>query len=144
MMQPTRLLALALLAVFSLQEVIAAPNLIPGVFKIKSLTEGNTPVGVNYVLPGFQTVYNNGPVNSWVVRKEGDKSYRLSVGGYPYTGIEDNKLAATVHNEHNVEWLATYREYQDAYTIEPADSPYKGWTASSDNQGGQVSVEPIL
>ena len=51
-----------------------------------------------------------------MIREEGKKTYRLSLGGYPYTGARHNKVTATVHAEQNLEWRATYRELQDAYT----------------------------
>ena len=52
----------------------------------------------------------------WVARKEGPDTYRLSVGGYHYTGIIDKTVTASIHQDHNVEWRATYRKHQDAYT----------------------------
>ncbi|KAG0282287.1 hypothetical protein BGZ97_009047, partial [Linnemannia gamsii] len=137
MMQPTRFLALTLLAVLSLQAVIAAPNLTPGEFRIESVIEGNPPLAVDLTKTSFQTVYLNGPLTTWVVRKDGDTSYSLSVGRYPYTGIVDDKLTASVRAEQSVEWLVKYKELQDAYTIEPANAPGKGWTASSGNYGAQ-------
>jgi len=47
------------------------------------------------------------------------------VGGYPYTGIADDKVIASTHAKQNVEWCATYREFQDAYTIEPVTATCK-------------------
>jgi hypothetical protein len=105
-----------------------ALNLTPGVFKIVSLIEGKPPVGVNLTLQGLQNVYLNAPVRTWVARKDGHNTYRLSVGGYPYTGIEDDKVVASIHAEQNVEWRATYQVLQEAYTITPVDDASKGWT----------------
>ena len=39
-------------------------NITPGAYKIVSLLEGNPPTSVNLTLPGFQTVYLNGPVTT--------------------------------------------------------------------------------
>ena len=41
-----------------------APNLTPGTWKIVSLLEGNPPTSVNLILPGWQSVYLNGPVTT--------------------------------------------------------------------------------
>ncbi|KAN0078219.1 hypothetical protein V8E55_010276 [Tylopilus felleus] len=109
-----------------------APNLRPGTCKIVSLLEGNPPTSVNLTLPAWQSVYLNGPVTTWTIREEGEKTYRLSLGGYPFTGAIHNKVTATVHAEQNLEWRATYRERQDAYTIEPIRGNGKGWTVPFD------------
>jgi hypothetical protein len=120
-----------------------APNLTPGVFKIVSLMEGNPPVGVNLTLPGLQTVYINAPVRTWVVRKEGKSTYRLSVGGYPYTGIGGDKVIASIHAEQNVEWRATYQVRQDAYTITSVDNTSRGWTVPFDSAPDSHAVIEI-
>lgn len=143
-MQLTRFLALALLTVLSFQEVIAAPNLVSGAFKIKSASEGNPSVTINLTRPGWQSVYLNGPVKTWIVRKEGETSYILSAGGYRYTGIGNDEVIATIYREENVEWVVTYRQPQDAYTIEPMDARGKGWTMSSDTPNARVSVQQII
>ena len=41
-----------------------APNLSPGYFKIVSLIDGHSAVGVNYTLPAFQRVHLGGPVTT--------------------------------------------------------------------------------
>ena len=51
----------------------------------------------------------------WTIRKEGD-TFRLSIGGYPFTGIHDDKVIVSINPEENVEWIATRREFHDAYT----------------------------
>ncbi|KAN0078217.1 hypothetical protein V8E55_010274, partial [Tylopilus felleus] len=109
-----------------------APNLTPGTWKIVSLLEGNPPTSVNLILPGWQSVYLNGPVTTWAIREEGKKTYRLSLGGYPFTGVIEDKVTATIHVEQNLEWRATYRKLQDAYTIEPINGNGKGWTVPFD------------
>jgi hypothetical protein len=38
------------------------------------------------------------------------------VGGYRFTGVIDDKVAASINPELKVEWIATYHEFQDAYT----------------------------
>ncbi|KAN0078229.1 hypothetical protein V8E55_010286 [Tylopilus felleus] len=119
-----------------------APNLIHGSFQIISLTEGNPPTSVNHTKPADQSVYLRGP---WEVKQEGDKSYRLSLGAYPYTGILDNKVTATTHAHQNVEWHATYREHQDAYTIAPLKDQSKGWTVHTDSgENSLVEISKIV
>jgi len=109
-----------------------APNLRPGACRIVSILEGNPPTGVNFTRPASQNVYLNGPVTTWNIKEEGEKTYRLSLGGYPYTGARNNKVTATLHPQQNLEWRATYHEFQDAYTIEPIHGDGKGWTVPFD------------
>ncbi|KAF8552816.1 hypothetical protein OG21DRAFT_1510988, partial [Imleria badia] len=118
-----------------------AHNITPGTHKIVSLIDGNPPTSVNLTRPGWQTVYLDGPVTTWVVRPEGKNTYRFSVGGYPYTGVIDDKVTATIHAEQNVEWRATYREVQKAYTIEPVDGNGKGWTVTDDSSHWHAPVK---
>ncbi|KAG6373567.1 hypothetical protein JVT61DRAFT_6214 [Boletus reticuloceps] len=121
-----------------------APNLTSGTFKIVSLIDGNPPASINLTLPGFQSVYLNGPVTTWVIKREGDKSYRLSLGGYPYTGVIDNNVTASIHEQQNVEWIATYRRLQDAYTISPIDDKIMGWTVANDDPNSKVLDSLLL
>ncbi|KAN0078198.1 hypothetical protein V8E55_010255 [Tylopilus felleus] len=112
-----------------LLQISMAPNLRPGACRIVSILEGNPPTGVNFTRPASQNVYLNGP---WNIKEEGEKTYRLSLGGYPYTGARNNKVTATLHPQQNLEWRATYHEFQDAYTIEPIHGDGKGWTVPFD------------
>ncbi|KAN0078220.1 hypothetical protein V8E55_010277 [Tylopilus felleus] len=93
-----------------------APNLTPGTWKIVSLIEGNPPTSVNLTRPAWQNVYLNGPVTTWTIRQEGEKAYRLGLGGYPFTGAINDRVIATAHEHQGFEWRATYRKLQDAYT----------------------------
>ncbi|KAF8130798.1 hypothetical protein EV363DRAFT_221500 [Boletus edulis] len=120
-----------------------APNLTPGTFKIVSLIDGNPPASVNLTDPGFQSVYLNGPVTTWVISRESEKSYRLSVGGYPFTGVIDNNVTASIHPEQNVGWIATYREFNDAYTISPVNDDILGWTVVYDDPNSKITLQPI-
>ncbi|KAF8127209.1 hypothetical protein EV363DRAFT_1346178 [Boletus edulis] len=119
-----------------------APNLTSGTFNIVSLLDGN-PASINLTLPGFQFVYLNGPVTTWVIEQEGDNTYRLRVGGYPYTGIIDKKVTASIFPEQNVEWIATYRELQDAYTISPINDTIMGWTVAHDDPNSKITLQHI-
>ncbi|KAG6372630.1 hypothetical protein JVT61DRAFT_7380 [Boletus reticuloceps] len=121
-----------------------APNLTSGTFRVVSLIEGNPPASVNLTRPAFQSVYLNGPVTTWAVEQEGDNTYRLSVGGYPYTGVLDNKVTASIHPEQNVEWIATYREREDAYTISPINDDIKGWTVGYDDPKSKIALRIII
>ena len=51
----------------------------------------------------------------WTIKQEGD-TYRLSIGGYPFTGINDDKVIVSLDPEENVEWIVTRREFHKAYT----------------------------
>ncbi|KAF8545879.1 hypothetical protein OG21DRAFT_1317559 [Imleria badia] len=91
-----------------------AHNISLGEYKIVSLIEGNPPT-------------------SWTVTPEGDNTYRLMLSGkYFYTGVVDDKVLASIDSGKDLEWRATYREQQDAYTIEPADDQDNGWTVTDD------------
>ncbi|KAF8418924.1 hypothetical protein L210DRAFT_3578115 [Boletus edulis BED1] len=119
-----------------------APNLTSGTFNIISLLHGN-PASINLTYPGFQSVYLNGPVTTWVIEREGEKSYRLSVGGYAFTGVIDNNVTASIFPEQNVEWIATYREFQDAYTISPINDIIMGWSVAHDDPNSKITLHPI-
>ncbi|KAI9459013.1 hypothetical protein HD554DRAFT_2177189 [Boletus coccyginus] len=105
-------------------------NLASGRFKIVSLTEGERPTSVNYTEPGSQIVRLGQPVNVWEVNLAADSGgiLRLSIGGYRYSGVIDDKVTASINPEVNVQWFATYRENHDAYTISPLEDTSKGWT----------------
>ncbi|KAF8552818.1 hypothetical protein OG21DRAFT_1330608 [Imleria badia] len=104
-----------------------------------------TPTSVNLTLPGLQTVYLNGPVTTWVVRPEGKNTYRLSVGRYPYTGVIDDKVTASIHTEQNVEWRATFQVRQQAYIIEPVNSDGRGWTvADHESANSEIVLRLII
>ncbi|KAG6373568.1 hypothetical protein JVT61DRAFT_6216 [Boletus reticuloceps] len=93
----------------------------------------------------FQSVHLNGRVTTWAVEQEGDNAYRLSVGGYRYTGVVDNNVTASTHPEQNVEWIATYREREDAYTISPINDDIKGWTVSHPNDANsRIALRIII
>ncbi|KAF8130560.1 hypothetical protein EV363DRAFT_1332237 [Boletus edulis] len=122
-----------------------APNLVPGSFQIVSLIEGNPPTSVNLTKPAGQSVYLKGPVTNWKVKKESDNTWHLTLGGYPYTGVVKDKVTATINDDKNVKWIATYREFQDGYTIQPADKPSSGWTVHSDSEDGSpVEIKTII
>ncbi|KAF8452115.1 hypothetical protein L210DRAFT_871734, partial [Boletus edulis BED1] len=106
------------------------------------------PVGVNFTRPAGQSVYLNAPVTTarqflWAVEQEGDNTYRLSVGGYRYTGVVDNRVTASIFPEQNVEWIATYRRLQDAYTISPVNDVILGWTIAYDDPNSKVLMSQI-
>lgn len=116
-----------------------------GQFRIVSHTEGRPPTGVNYTKPAWQTVRLNQPIQSWSIKRVGDHAYRLSIGGYRYTGVLDSAVTASVHPEHDMEFYATYREAQDGYTIELADDRSKGWTVAPDSSTDSgVQIRQII
>ncbi|KAG0214345.1 hypothetical protein BGX28_002162 [Mortierella sp. GBA30] len=135
-----RLFVLALLAAFSVQ---ATPNLSPGKFNIVSSVQGNPPLGVDAMFAAFKDVYINAPLTTCVVAED-QNAYRISVAVYQYLGVVDDKLVATIDERQNLKWVATYREQQDAYTIEPAGDPSKGITVDNDAPNAQVSLKPII
>ncbi|KAF8452033.1 hypothetical protein L210DRAFT_3755280 [Boletus edulis BED1] len=122
-----------------------APNLTSGTFRVVSLIDdSNPPVGINFIRPTVQSVYLNARVTTWAVGQEGDNTYRLSVGGYPYTGVAVNSVIASLHPEQDMEWIATYRERQDAYTISPIKNAIVGWTVANDDPNSKITLRPII
>ncbi|KAF8451978.1 hypothetical protein L210DRAFT_3638557 [Boletus edulis BED1] len=123
-----------------------APNLTSGRFRVVSLiNDSNPPVGVNLTRPAFQSVHLNGRVTTWAVEQEGDNTYRLSVGGYPYTGVVVNRVTASTHPEQNVEWIATYIEREDAYIISAINDERNGWTVSDPNEANsRIALRPLI
>ncbi|KAI9569983.1 hypothetical protein HD554DRAFT_2086122 [Boletus coccyginus] len=118
-----------------------APNLTSGSFRIVSLVDGNPLASVNLTRPGVQNVILGGPVTNWVVNRDSVNTYRFRVGGYRYTGVNGDNVIASVHPEQGVEWVATYREHQDAYTISPAYHKHHGWTATGDDDDSSREIE---
>ncbi|KAI9458980.1 hypothetical protein HD554DRAFT_2177146 [Boletus coccyginus] len=118
-----------------------APNLTSGDYKIVTLLETNPLAGISLTGPDFQDVYVGGPVTKWVVEQDGNNTYRFHIGGYASTGIIDDNVAVSTNPKQDVEWIATYREYQNAYTIEPADNIGKGWTTPFDSE---ASSDPVV
>ncbi|KAF8130671.1 hypothetical protein EV363DRAFT_1332949 [Boletus edulis] len=123
-----------------------APNLTSGKFRVVSLiNDSNPPVGVNLTRPAFQSVHLNGRVTTWAIEQEGDNTYRLSVGGYRYTGVIDNRVTASIHPEQNVEWIATYVKHEDAYTISAVNDESNGWTVSHPNEANsRIALRPLI
>ncbi|KAH0826118.1 hypothetical protein J3R83DRAFT_11622 [Lanmaoa asiatica] len=117
-------------------------NLNTGNFKIISLTEGNPPIGIDYTKPAFQNVRPGGPVQQWAFRKVGPKKYRLSIGGYRFTGVHHDKVTASINHEDDVEWEFIYRKHQQAYTIALAADPQRGWTIVP--EGHEIAIRPII
>ncbi|KAF8130660.1 hypothetical protein EV363DRAFT_1399162 [Boletus edulis] len=105
-----------------------APNLTSGTFSIVSLIDGNPPVGVNFTRPAGQSVYLNAP---WAVKQEGDNTYRLSVGGYRYTRVVDNRVTASIFPEKNVD-------------ISPINDDIVGWTVAYDDPNSKVTLRVIV
>ncbi|KAG8215511.1 hypothetical protein J3R82DRAFT_9156 [Butyriboletus roseoflavus] len=115
-----------------------AVNLDSGNFRILSLTQGSLPVGVNVILPGFQNVCVNAPVQQWGIHKASDTTYLLSVGGYPFTGVDGSNVVASINSDQNEEWQITPSPTQGAYTIARATQPMFGWTVPSDPADGNA------
>ncbi|KAI9458232.1 hypothetical protein HD554DRAFT_2042147 [Boletus coccyginus] len=118
-------------------------NLDSGKYKIVSLSRGD-PLGVGLILPAWQTVSVNGPVHDWTLHKVGDHKYKLSVGGYGYTGVLDGKVIASIHPEHAAEWEITHHERQNAFTIALAKKHHLGWTVPTNLGDGKVGIQLII
>lgn len=44
------------------------------------------------------------------------QTYWFAIDAYPYTGLLEEKVTATVCAEQDVKWHVTYREAHNAYT----------------------------
>ncbi|KAF8552817.1 hypothetical protein OG21DRAFT_1330421 [Imleria badia] len=140
-----------------------AAELTHGRYRIISLTEGERPTSINLTKPGSQLVRLGGPVDVWTIKKE-SRTFTLSIGGYAYTRIIDDKVTVTIHPEENVEWIATRRELHNAYTwvisffadcvslnwsllmfsIQPARDEILGWTVPVDSVINPVVIDSLL
>jgi hypothetical protein len=54
--------------------------------------------------------------SQWVLQKVGDHRYLLSIGGYRYTGVQEGRVIASAHPQHEAEWEITHHEHHNAYT----------------------------
>lgn len=143
MTRPTRLLALALSAVFTLQAVIADP-LALGTYKILSVAaKGNPLAGVGPNQPTSLPVRVDATTNLWEVRPQPEPGvYRLSLlDAFPYIGVVDRTVVATFEEQRNVNWHVRYHEQHDAYTIEERPLwPTPAWTLENDNPNANVII----
>lgn len=137
MRRPTRLLSLALSAVLSLQAVVAQGS---HRFRIKSMAD-NSYAGISPILPAWQSIHTGGPITDWRITKVEGNQYHFSVGGYPYVGIIESEVIASVHQEQDEKWLLERRDSQGGYTISPASKPHLGWTKPEDSR---VDISPLL
>ncbi|KAI6032351.1 hypothetical protein BKA83DRAFT_682620 [Pisolithus microcarpus] len=116
---------------------------------IYSALDGNPYVGVPQILPTIL------PVNlierepgvqppRFIFRQVGDNVYTLTINGLQVIELE-GKLFAVVEGDLQ-EWVVTYRENHDAYTIvKRLDSPEEiGWIAPIDNNSRQIRVGPLI
>jgi len=118
-------------------------NLTSGNFKIVSLIEGNPPASVGPPYIGLQFVHLNGVDKIWRVVKDGEKAYLLAIDGYRSTLATGDKVAASIEPGQNVQWIATYRDHRDAYTIEPVNGGDKVWTVPFGSDGDSKAVIEI-
>jgi len=113
-------------------------------FKIVSVSEKRA-TGITYTKPGQQYVYLGQPIQHWRFHKVGGNTYRLSIGSYGETGVEDGKVVVTVIPKHGLEWEITYQEFHDAYIIALANDPSLGWTVPNSLSGShEIEVKPII
>ena len=53
----------------------------------------------------------------WRLTPNGNDTYTLSVGGYPFTGVDSNgNVLATIDYEQNLQWQLTASDVPNAYT----------------------------
>ncbi|KIM62449.1 hypothetical protein SCLCIDRAFT_24978 [Scleroderma citrinum Foug A] len=115
-----------------------------GQYRIVSLAKGRPPTGVSPIRSASQSIRLNQPIQSWTVKQVGNHVYRLSISGYPFTGVLDNTVTASVHAEQDMKFHVTHRGAQGGYTIELANDHNKGWTiASQSSTDSEVQIKPI-
>jgi len=116
-----------------------------GTSRIVSLIEGNPLASINPTDPLSLIVRLNEPVQNWTLDQKGNYLYYFGVGGYPFSGIADGKVIASTDFAKNVTWHVTYSKDQDAYTIEVANDPSKGWTVPADlSANPEIEIKPIV
>ncbi|KAI9239404.1 MAG: hypothetical protein BYD32DRAFT_450284 [Podila humilis] len=142
MRRPTQLLSLTLLAVLSLQAMVAQGATR---YRIKSMQGSNgNYVGVRPIKTVSQFIETDAPITDWGIEKVEGNKFRLRVGSYPNVGIRDNRVIASLEADDNVEWLVEHQEAQGGYTISSATQPYLGWTKSQEPESQRVDIKHIL
>ncbi|KAI9241079.1 MAG: hypothetical protein BYD32DRAFT_93447 [Podila humilis] len=132
----TRLLALTLLVVLSLQAVTTVAS------RITSLANDNA-AGVDPTDLDSQIVSTTGTVTNWkIVKVEGEK-YKFSVGDYDYVGVLDGKVIASINQEEGEEWIVRDAG-RNLYTISPASAHDNGWTVCLKSGKQEVAIRPIV
>ncbi|KAI6016215.1 hypothetical protein EDC04DRAFT_2946719 [Pisolithus marmoratus] len=125
-------------------------NLKPDTVIISSTLKGNPYVGVPLILPTIL------PVNlierqpgvrppRFVFRQVEGNIYTITINGL-HVIEREGKLFAVVEEEGPAqEWVITYRENHDAYTIVKRDAPPEiGWVAPTQDESHQILVQPLL
>ncbi|MFE3255063.1 I66 family serine proteinase inhibitor [Nocardia sp. NPDC059091] len=116
-----------------------------GMYEISNATNGRQSVGIRLVRTAWQHVHLGESVTSWAVREVDGQVYSLAIGGYPYTGILDGNLVATIFADHDQDWLIQYQDSRGAYTIASSSDPSSVWTLSNpDDHNSVISLEPLV
>ncbi|KAI6114753.1 hypothetical protein EDD16DRAFT_1517605 [Pisolithus croceorrhizus] len=116
---------------------------------ISSALDGNPYVGVPPILPTIL------PINlierepdvrppRFIFRRVGDNIYTLTINGLQVIELEGRLFAAVEGSAQ--EWVVTYRENHDAYTIVKRLNPPEeiGWIAPIDGESRQILVGPLI
>ncbi|KAF8131442.1 hypothetical protein EV363DRAFT_1330073 [Boletus edulis] len=101
----------------------------------------NQPVSIASTKPDSQNVLLNQPIQTWQAKKIRDGVLRLSIGGYPFTGVDpDGNVTVFMHPEYDSDWYVTYQK--DGYLIELPSNRNKVWTAdfSDDSTNPRVRI----
>ncbi|MVU76746.1 hypothetical protein GPX89_05730 [Nocardia sp. ET3-3] len=115
-----------------------------GIYKISSV-QGGAAVGVSPVRPAYQLARIGAPITDCTLRQVDDKVTSIMVGAYPYTGVTDGQLLATIAQEQDQDWTIEYREAQNAYTIASVSDPSLVWTVTEpDAPGSTISLRPVI
>ncbi|KAF9043687.1 hypothetical protein BDP27DRAFT_1409286 [Rhodocollybia butyracea] len=120
-----------------------------GLYTITSLSGEGGAAGVPPTKPAFQQVvtFPRGEFPSqWKVIRTPQGTYILSTMGYSFTGVEEDRVNATIYEEQNQEWIFTSFEHQgkDLYAIELTDRS-KAWTTDNPNANARavINAEPL-
>lgn len=106
-------------------------------------TKENLPLGVDPSRTTSLPVRVDATVNLWEVKPQPELGlYRLSlVDAFPYIGVVDGIVVATLDEQLVVNWHVGYHAEFDAYTTEEkALWPTPAWTLESYNPKATVTI----
>jgi len=154
MARPTRLIALALSAVLSLQAMIASAQSSEGVYFLYSKLPGNPNIGIWYLdgggvgsqsasQPVGQPVRLAADLVEWIARPKivGGGPTRLGVGPYRYSGEFNGEAFATNDAKLSRDWFLVPTDSEQHFFIAADPTARLVWTAGGKHD--PLKIEPF-
>ncbi|KAI6043715.1 hypothetical protein EDC04DRAFT_639181 [Pisolithus marmoratus] len=116
---------------------------------IYSTLDGNPYVGIPQTLPiviPVNLIKREPDVQPprFIATRVGEHAFTLTINGYRTIELEGGLFGAVKYPPQ--EWVITYREYHDAYTIvKRLDAPEEiGWIAPIEDESQQIRIGPLV